>query len=1573
MLCALLALLLVSPLAQAQVPCKELGGSQHSCFPMKETFYTTWGGQRYYSDSVAGAASKAASLARANIPGFGVCNFGLLTREVSVGPNDLTEIHGPGSWEGYTSLNPVPGQLMGGSVVLWGQTVNSDGKTVVHKCRAWPEAGLFKDMSCPASSAGTVVNHMPDGRALYMCASKEQSDGFVRQNVPDPATSRDVNPEGEITSCNPVSMCGSNRKIVREIDYTSQSRFPIVWGRTYNHRSGLWRFDYDRQVLNYFSSGTSGSVVLRRHDGGELKFKATAFANGRPTQWAPDMDGKLTVLSKFSALYHANGTLLGFSLANFQGEIELYDPQGRLTRLENWHGDGVDLIYDSEGRLSRLNDDQGRFLKVSYANFRVSETQVWKNEDGSGDDAPVSYTYFPSRGDLLRQTLPSSVTDGTTTIAYGYTAYDDSADRAYFLQTVTNGNGHTRTYVYGENANPWELTGIVDEGGNRYATYTYSNGDARTVSHGTVGDLLLFEGGSSLINAKGHYTQIYSSNSLQSSTDYQVGKYAGMSGPSPFLNGLQASEIAYDTYGNPTTIRSFTGSLELRTYDGPRGLPLSITQAAGTAAARTRTFTWLPNAPFLASVTETVKVGATSRTRTTTLAYDAHYRVEEVRVAVNDGSPDRVRSFGYDAAGNLVLSVDEAGLETTYTHDGQGNVLSRSLGSNTAAPQVTTFGGYNAQGLAGWAQDPNGLRTAFAYDGQQRVVGVTQTVPGAGAVRAWAFGYAPTGLLSTVTTPDGSTQTLLYDSAHRLVETQDRGPNGALLGRTVYALNTSSEVVGSERFDGQGQRVLASTAGFDAYGRANALRGALGQTTQDSYDLDGRLTQRTNPLLGTTTYTYDALHRATKVKDAMNGKSLLTYGPQDELLTATDARGVATSYAYNGFGDLVRLGSPDRGTWTFTHDGAGRTITATDPRGVVVTTGYDAFSRPITRTFSDAGVSASTAGFEPGSQVHTFAYDSCAHGVGRLCQVVDGSGLTAYAHNAWGEVVGKAWTGKAGGPAAGITLSSGYGYDASTGRLTSIAFPSGKTQVLTYGPDGRLSALSYAGQGVASQIHWTAFGAIAGWHWPQATGWSGVHSSVVFTYDQDGRPERIADLDQRDLVWDHGDRLVGVDDPADASRSQLYGYDSLDRLTSADIGAWNGPVAFTYDAAGNRTSVSEGNATSSWQYAYGLTSNRLASQSSVTNGTTTATFASAYDSMGNLVSDGIGLQLSYDATGRLARGAKGPQEMTARYNALGQRMLKASGSQTRVYAVDEMGRPLGVYVVDANASNGFRVEEEYVHLDGWRPVAVIRPDPATGMANPQVFPILTDHLGTPRKVLDGATGQTRWSWDAKQPFGHEMPLETPAAGLPAFTLDLRFPGQRFDEETGLFHNGFRDYHPGLGRYVQSDPLGLEAGWNTYGYVGGNPGSNIDPMGLSEQDIKRIRKITDAYVVGAVARGERSALFGFRSGRINSSYNNLAGYKVCTEQAPALLTILGSSVEKGEFDDNWKFRLISSYTHTWVEGRSDNPNDPILKVDPWVNDVGPYRTPIEVGIGGQFSILLELIYMNRKPWGKGFED
>jgi RHS repeat-associated protein len=109
--------------------------------------------------------------------------------------------------------------------------------------------------------------------------------------------------------------------------------------------------------------------------------------------------------------------------------------------------------------------------------------------------------------------------------------------------------------------------------------------------------------------------------------------------------------------------------------------------------------------------------------------------------------------------------------------------------------------------------------------------------------------------------------------------------------------------------------------------------------------------------------------------------------------------------------------------------------------------------------------------------------------------------------------------------------------------------------------------------------------------------------------------------------------------------------------------------------------------------------------------------------------------------------------------------------------------------------------------------------------------IFTDHLNTPRVITRATDNQMVWRWDQADPFGIAQPNENPA-GLGSFKYNPRFPGQLFDAETGLYYNYFRHYDPKTGTYMQSDPIGLAGGINTYAYVGGNPVNVVDPSGLN---------------------------------------------------------------------------------------------------------------------------------------------
>ncbi len=124
----------------------------------------------------------------------------------------------------------------------------------------------------------------------------------------------------------------------------------------------------------------------------------------------------------------------------------------------------------------------------------------------------------------------------------------------------------------------------------------------------------------------------------------------------------------------------------------------------------------------------------------------------------------------------------------------------------------------------------------------------------------------------------------------------------------------------------------------------------------------------------------------------------------------------------------------------------------------------------------------------------------------------------------------------------------------------------------------------------------------------------------------------------------------------------------------------------------------------------------------------------------------------------------------------------------------------------------------------------IVPDTATQTQNNTYF-VHTDHLDTPR-LITSYSNQKRWTWypENSEAFGANLPNENPAT-LGVFTYNLRFPGQLYDPQSQLSYNYYRDYNPRTGRYIESDPIGLAGGINTYGYVEGNPLSYVDPRGL----------------------------------------------------------------------------------------------------------------------------------------------
>jgi len=265
---------------------------------------------------------------------------------------------------------------------------------------------------------------------------------------------------------------------------------------------------------------------------------------------------------------------------------------------------------------------------------------------------------------------------------------------------------------------------------------------------------------------------------------------------------------------------------------------------------------------------------------------------------------------------------------------------------------------------------------------------------------------------------------------------------------------------------------------------------------------------------------------------------------------------------------------------------------------------------------------------------------------------------------------------------------------------------------------------------------------------------------------------------------------------------QAFGYDSLDRLTSASHPLVLTPQAFAYDAVGNRTT--NGSVVN--------TGNQL---------TADANFTYQYDDNGNLtrktlLARGNFTQFTYDAENRLikveafAAGNPTPAATsTYRYDGLGRRIEKTGNGQTKRYVYDGEDMLLeydGSNVLQARYTRGPGIDE---------PIAVTK--------GSSTFFYHQDGLGTVTDLTD-ATGATAKSYryDA---YGNILE----SSG----TVDQPYThtGREFDSESGLYYYRARTYDSSTGRFLQEDPIELAGGINFYRYSYNNPTNWSDPLGL----------------------------------------------------------------------------------------------------------------------------------------------
>ena len=706
----------------------------------------------------------------------------------------------------------------------------------------------------------------------------------------------------------------------------------------------------------------------------------------------------------------------------------------------------------------------------------------------------------------------------------------------------------------------------------------------------------------------------------------------------------------------------------------------------------------------------------------------------------------------------------------------------------------------------------------------------------------------PAGLTATATqTSQSSTTTTVPDGTTTSVTVGPDPRFGALSPVVTSEVTTLPSGLSSTTS-------VARTATLDTSSALTQWTEATtvnGNTWTTAYDVATRTFTATSPMGRVTTTLLDGTGRPTQMTMAEVAATFLTYDPQGRLQTSTQ-------------GAFTLAGQEEPRRWTFGYDPNGYPSITTDPLAVATSYVNDPLGHPTTTLLPDGkgGTRTLQAGFDgdsnqtsetlPSLAEHQFTYTSVDAIASYVPPSIDATPWsTSYGYDGDGRIHLETRP-------DGSTIT--YGYDPA-GRLSTTTYPQG---VATRGYDpttGQLTSLS-SSTGVALGMTYDGFLA-------KSTTWSGtVAGALVFGYDTSFRmttqtlngASLTFGYDTDNLMTEAGAETI-TRDPQNGrvqgttlgGVTDTYGYDPNGALASYvaqyggttvyaetivrrdgdgrilektdAVGAVSHDWVYQYDTAGRLTDVAEDGVAES-HYEYDVDDNRLSFMSP--SGTTYGT----YDVQDRLQTYG-GATYGYGANGELQSKTSGAGTTSYSYDVFGNLLSATLADGTALgYVVDGQNRRVGT-LVNGTLTAGFLYQDQLnavAQLDGTgnlvsRFVFGSKPNvPDYFTSTAGTFRILSDHLGSPRLVVNTANGSVVEEIDYDE-FGNVTSDIAPG------TIPFGFAGGLYDQNTGLMRFGARDYNPSVGRWTSKDPLKLAAAMNLYGYVLNDPVDFGDPRGL----------------------------------------------------------------------------------------------------------------------------------------------